>query len=784
MFCGANVEEEIINEVPVAEESVNEFATNDELDIAVGKMVSDEEFGVREQRYTREHNPPREYRQTREQSPPREYRQTIEQRPIREESYGRPYDDQRIPRPIETRAGKEDVKKKGLKPLFILVPLLILALVVAGWAFMGMQSTRAFNDAMEQGNRYLLAMDLEQAEAHFLRAVEISPREVEPYLLLADVYMLQDEVEQAIDILEQGMDVVSESDRELLEDKLEDVIQGVQPEIVQEVEESEEVEEAELVPHTPSVPYFNRILSEYQWAERGNFVCDFSQPWFRNDLLRFDDSYLYYAFIDMTGSGTPKLFIAEIGNGNFDDYNIIGIYGIINGNVQPIMERRGFGQNIIMETASFRITDLGENVQISLRYNGGIVFKYDERTVLYRFSDFNEQFDVTDGTLYKVKGVTPSDDLEPYRHGLTDWFQITPISEEEYYQALADIEIQYPKREDIEWLRLSTAEIDFGEGVDHDNPFAGILVEISNRTFGNSMGGRATGETLRIDNDGLLSGNYWCRWSWEDNNGEDITSSGRISVDEKIDDFTYRILLLEYQRIGLYEGHDKVAGETIIYLFLTGRDISNDWGDFVVCSVTHAFLRTSMGLEGYTEHHGIAQYELPISLPFHALQIRFFGEFWDGMTHIDMPYFSIRDEESNGAVEDPALTDAEARHQRIMNGDFSDFAGTFTSGHGERLTLHNDGSITYSFGNRTRTTVVSFVDNDGFFEARGAYRWETGERDSFAISVIFFPPGIPIPYVDEEGINSTYVSDRATIRFFTIIGTGGIPNFQSLYFRD
>ena len=621
VFCGANAEEEIINEVPVAEESTDEFVIDD-VDIAVGKMVSDEEYSIREQRYTREQGLPRKHKQARERNP------------IREEGHRRPHEGQRRPRP-EPRAGQENAKEKGLKPLFILVPLLILALIVAGWAFMGMQSTRAFNDTMEQGNRYLLAMDLEQAEAHFLRAVEISPREVEPYLLLADVYVLQDEIELAIDILEQGMEAVSEEDREVLEDKLDEVIQGVQPEIVEEVDEAEEVGEVELVPHTPSVAYFNRILSEYQWAERGNFVCDFSQPWFRNDLLRFDDSHLYYVIVN-AAEGTPNLFIAEVENGDFANFNIIGMYGIEGGVVQPLQLFGGPMQPHLLAIDNFSKNDGVRNPFI-IRENGGISAPWNEMTIYY----------VIEGNsviirFYERLGYNEYTGEFHYTHAYQNVGDT--ITQEEYEQRIQRLEQQFPPIDDNQWLRLSTAVIDFGEGVDHDNPFAGILTEIDGIAFMYGLGGRSHGEWLRIDKDGLLSGWYWCNWSWEDNNGEDITSLGRVSVDEKIDDFTYKILLLEYQRIGLFEGHDKVAGETLIYLFLPGRDISEDWSGFTRCSVTVAHLRYAMGLEGYTEHHGIAQYELPISLPFHALRIRFSADDWT-------PYIGIRDEESNEETE-------------------------------------------------------------------------------------------------------------------------------------
>ena len=750
MFCGANVEEEIINEESMPKESTDGFDTNDELDIAVGKIVSDEEFSIREQRYPRE------------QSPSKEYRQTRERNPIREDDYRRTYEGQRRPRPVEPRAGQKEIKKKGLKPLFILVPLLIIALIVAGWAFMGMQSTRAFNDAMEQGNRYLLTMNLEQAEAHFLRAVEISPREVEPYLLLADVYVLQDEVELAIDILEQGMEAVSESDREILEDKLEDVIQGVQPEIIQEVEETEEVGEVELVPHTPSVAYFNRILSEYQWAERGNFVCDFSQPWFRNELLRFDDSHLYYALIDMTGNGIPELFIVEIGNGNFDDYNIIGMYGIENGAIRPLWGSAQAGVFPFLENpfkpAGSRFA-IHENGAITIITDTGIAYHEVTPTLQVMY---------TDGVGVNVDGVFIGHYLAIMGGG---------ISEEEYQQRKAELEERFPPMENIEWLRLSTAEIDFGEGVDHDNPFAGILAEIESRTF--SFSCNTYGEHLEMQTDGVFETSFWSASLLHSHeNIVDFYSQGRFAVSEKIDDFTYTMVLLEYNsEFDWYLCWRGVQqNEEVFTLYLQGKDITEE-RKFDGHS-TNAFhrLRIALGLDIVDSQNNLAHefaiYEMPLSLPFHVLYV-YTGE-WFGVSYRSYHVNEMGHIISGSNVE-PDLTDAEARHQRIMNGDFSDFAGRFTNGRGEIIYLNADGSIDnyLSRPSNPRDTLVPI----SFNEQRRVFNWRL--EDHVAM-VHLFDSGIPAPYF----VTGSYEFGETSAERPRIIISNDVPHFEGIFFKD
>jgi flagellar basal body-associated protein FliL len=138
--------------------------------------------------------------------------------------------------------GKKTKRKKKRKLFIILfVVLLLVAVLIAGWIFMGIQSTRAFNDAVNEGNRYLLAENLEQAEARFLRAIEINPREVEPYLRLADIYVEQEEIDKAIEILEQGQEAVAEEDRYELEQREEEIRDNLRSQAGGEGDEEDDI---------------------------------------------------------------------------------------------------------------------------------------------------------------------------------------------------------------------------------------------------------------------------------------------------------------------------------------------------------------------------------------------------------------------------------------------------------------------------------------------------------------------------------------------------------------
>ena len=164
--------------------------------------------------------------------------------------------------PVAKSQGEKTNKRKKLLLIGTGV-LLLAAILLTGWIFMRFQNTRAFNDAIEEGNRYLLAENLEQAEAHFLRAIEINPREVEPYLQLADIYMSWGEPERAIEILEQGREAVSEECRPALVEVLDEIreSEGVRPPTNEEDEGDE-----------PSEPRFRWVLEPFIEADDINYV--------------------------------------------------------------------------------------------------------------------------------------------------------------------------------------------------------------------------------------------------------------------------------------------------------------------------------------------------------------------------------------------------------------------------------------------------------------------------------------------------------------------------------
>ena len=221
--------------------------------------------------------------------------------------------------------------KKSRKPLVVIVALLLLVAISAtGWMFMGLQNTRAFNDAMEEGNRFLLEGNLEQAQIHFRRAMEINPREPEPYLQMAEIYMEWGEVGRAVKILERGMDAVSDENRARIDDALDNIYieADVSPTLRDEEEEDSEDRDDPAVPAGPedsevcdspeesdaldattlALMAFHEFLSNPQTILFTSFPAwagleEYSLSWNPNTIR-------HAALMDLRGDGIPQLLIA------------------------------------------------------------------------------------------------------------------------------------------------------------------------------------------------------------------------------------------------------------------------------------------------------------------------------------------------------------------------------------------------------------------------------------------------------------------------------------------
>lgn len=107
--------------------------------------------------------------------------------------------------------GKKKRKKIWLVPAAALVLAAAAAAAVFLWVLPG-QKEKNYEAHISDGQRYLEEMDYERAEDSYLAAIEIEPKEAEPYLRLADIYAARHETEKAADILKQGVENAGSSE--------------------------------------------------------------------------------------------------------------------------------------------------------------------------------------------------------------------------------------------------------------------------------------------------------------------------------------------------------------------------------------------------------------------------------------------------------------------------------------------------------------------------------------------------------------------------------------------
>ncbi len=112
----------------------------------------------------------------------------------------------------------EPVKKDNKKVLAIVLVLILLLGVILAVVFISKdKKAKEFDDQMVTAEKYFEELDYEKAEAAYLAAIEIDPKQEEAYIRLVEIYTEQNEPEKMLEILKQGCE---ETDSPVLEQKL------------------------------------------------------------------------------------------------------------------------------------------------------------------------------------------------------------------------------------------------------------------------------------------------------------------------------------------------------------------------------------------------------------------------------------------------------------------------------------------------------------------------------------------------------------------------------------
>lgn len=113
-----------------------------------------------------------------------------------------------VPAAAETNAPKEKKRKHKVHPLvWILIAIIVLGGIGTGLCVgLSSQTTNSFQEQLSLGEKYLQELKYEDAIVALNRAIEIDPKNEKPYLLLAQVYVAQEEYDSAVETLEKGLD--------------------------------------------------------------------------------------------------------------------------------------------------------------------------------------------------------------------------------------------------------------------------------------------------------------------------------------------------------------------------------------------------------------------------------------------------------------------------------------------------------------------------------------------------------------------------------------------------
>ena len=116
--------------------------------------------------------------------------------------------------PMKTGYESIPVKKLEKKKILIVAGIMLIAIAAvvsivlassaAKEAEYQEQVSAEYSTKITEADRYMKNLDYENAEASYLRAIDIDPKQDTAYLKLSDTYVEQEQYEKAVDILEQG----------------------------------------------------------------------------------------------------------------------------------------------------------------------------------------------------------------------------------------------------------------------------------------------------------------------------------------------------------------------------------------------------------------------------------------------------------------------------------------------------------------------------------------------------------------------------------------------------
>ena len=111
-------------------------------------------------------------------------------------------------------------KKKNRRRILIVISgvLVVVAVIAAGvWIIRGKQVKKQYDQNLASGQKYLEELNYESAEDSYLKAIQIDPKEPEPYRKLIDTYVAQEKYDDAVKIARKAQKQVPKEEKKEFE---------------------------------------------------------------------------------------------------------------------------------------------------------------------------------------------------------------------------------------------------------------------------------------------------------------------------------------------------------------------------------------------------------------------------------------------------------------------------------------------------------------------------------------------------------------------------------------
>lgn len=122
----------------------------------------------------------------------------------------------------ELPAGRPKKIRVGICVIIAIIVLAAAASIAGILVFRNIQENQQYKDSIASGDRYLEELDYENAEAFYLDAISIDPKQKEPYKKLIDTYVTHGKTKKAVEIAEEAMEAVPEKEAEEFKEIIEE----------------------------------------------------------------------------------------------------------------------------------------------------------------------------------------------------------------------------------------------------------------------------------------------------------------------------------------------------------------------------------------------------------------------------------------------------------------------------------------------------------------------------------------------------------------------------------